>query len=166
MAIAVARRAGPGNVVVLSGDVHIGLAIELTLDPFDPAQAPIAVEFVNASLTSQNLDDKLGWTPRKESLEIEAALREALPHIKWCDLDSHGYNVVDVTPDRLQAEWWAVDTVLRPSRAETRVGAWQVDSGAPRVRPPGDWLSDSLGRPAPAWPMPGSSGRRTASPPK
>ncbi len=43
---------------MLSGDVHVALAIEL-----DEKRTP---EFVTASLTSQNLDDKTGWGYRTD----------------------------------------------------------------------------------------------------
>ena len=124
-----------GNVAVLSGDVHVGLAIELKLDPFDAGSDPVAVEMVNSSITSQNLDDKMGWAPRTQSAPFQQAIREALPHIRWCDLDSHGYSIVDVTPERLAVEWWAVDTVLRRSTSEMRVAAWQAAAGNPRLTP-------------------------------
>ncbi len=51
-----------GDVVVLSGDVHIGLAMDLPRDRHD--DRAVAVEFVTTSLTSQNVDDKMGWEPR------------------------------------------------------------------------------------------------------
>ena len=38
-----------GNNVVLSGDVHVGLAIELKIDAFAD-EPPVAVEFVNTEL--------------------------------------------------------------------------------------------------------------------
>jgi phosphodiesterase/alkaline phosphatase D-like protein len=53
----------------------------------------------------------------------------------WCDFDSHGYNIIDVTPERVTAQWWAVDTVLRPSHNETCMGAWIVESGTPQLVP-------------------------------
>jgi alkaline phosphatase D len=96
---------------------------------------PVAVEFVNASLTSQNLDDKMGWQPRTQSLALEDAVRAGLPHIRWCDFDSHGYGLVDVTPERLRYEWWAVGTVLQRTTAEARVAAWSVQRGEPRLNP-------------------------------
>jgi hypothetical protein len=48
-----------GDVVVLSGDVPIGLAIDLPRDRHD--DRAVAVELVTTSLTSQNVDDKMGW---------------------------------------------------------------------------------------------------------
>ena len=119
------------NLVVLSGDIHLAMALELKQNAQDLSEAPLAAEFVNPSLTSQNLDEKMGWLPRTGSLEIEKILMRALPHIRWCDMDSHGYNVIDVTPERIQVEWWFVDTVLERTSNEWRGAAWKVDAGSP-----------------------------------
>ncbi|HEX2043770.1 MAG TPA: alkaline phosphatase D family protein, partial [Acidimicrobiales bacterium] len=81
---------GIGDVVILSGDVHISLALEVRRDPFDPSSPSLAAEFTTASLTSQNVDDKMHWPPRTESLAIEEAMVKALPHVAWCELDSNG----------------------------------------------------------------------------
>lgn len=75
---------------IASGDIHVCMAFELKENPFDEAEEVSAVEFINTSLTSQNLDDKMKWTPRTDSLKYEAAMMNAFPHIKWCDIDSHG----------------------------------------------------------------------------
>jgi alkaline phosphatase D len=123
------------DVVVLSGDVHVGLAMDLSLAPFDPAAPNVAVEFVTASLTSQNVDDKMHWPARTQSQPIEAALVDALPHLHWVDLDSHGYVLVDVSPDRVVGEWWFVETVLERTDAERRGAAFLVRHGEPRLVP-------------------------------
>jgi len=121
---------GIDGVVVLSGDVHVSLALEVRRNPFDPASPPVAVEFVTTSLTSQNVDDKMGWPPRTESVAIEQAMVDALPDLRWCELDSHGYVVVDVTRERVTGEWWHVDTVLRQSTAERCAARWMVERDA------------------------------------
>ncbi len=123
---------GPRNVVVLSGDVHVGMAIELAVQPADD---PVAVEFVNSSLTSQNLDDKMGWQPLTESIPLADAYVAGMSHIHWVDFDSHGYNLVDVTPEHVHVEWWAVDTVLSRTKVERRVATWSVALGEPRLVP-------------------------------
>ena len=84
------------NVVVLSGDVHVAIVDELHEDP-TAGDDPVAVEFVTSSLTSMNVDDKMGWPRRDErSLAIERTAVDILPHWKWCEFDSNGYMVVDV----------------------------------------------------------------------
>jgi alkaline phosphatase D len=133
------RDTGPRNVVVLSGDVHVGMAIELTDDADGEGDdAPIAVEFVNTSLTSQNLDDKLGWAPLTKSLPLADGFVAGMPHVRWADFDTHGYCVVEVTRDLVAVEWWAVDEVLRRVPGERCVARWGVRHGVPEVIPLGD----------------------------
>ncbi len=125
---------GQGNAVVLSGDVHIGLASELFRDPFldDPGD-PVAVEIVTTSLTSQNVDDKKGWPPDTESIPMEEAFVAALPHVKYTDFDGHGYVLIDMDRERVRAEWWYVDEVIAPSDGEHLDAAFEVRHGTPRL---------------------------------
>jgi alkaline phosphatase D len=124
---------GIDKLVVLSGDVHVSIASELHRDPFAEVETPVAVEIVTPSLTSQNLDDKMGWARRTESVPIENEIVEFLPHWQWCDLDSHGYVVVDVTPAHLRAEWWHLDTVLERTPNEELGAVFTVDPGTSRL---------------------------------
>ena len=122
------------NLVVLSGDVHVSVALELHRHPFDHTDRPLAIEFVTPSLTSQNLDDKMGWARHAaDSRTIEQRAVEFLPHWEWVDLDSHGYVVVDVTPERLIAEWWHLDTVRERSPIEELAAAFSVTRGTARL---------------------------------
>ena len=118
------------NVVVLSGDVHVGLAAELAEDPHMP---PVAVEFVNTSLTSQNLDDKMGWAPRTESLAIEETVLAGLRHIRYLDLDSHGYSIVEIDRDELRFEWWYVDDLGAGTKGQRRAASLAVRHGVPQI---------------------------------
>jgi alkaline phosphatase D len=118
------------NVVVLSGDVHVAIVVELHEDP-TAGDAPVAVEFVTSSLTSMNIDDKMGWPRRDErSQAFERTAVDVLPHWKWCEFDSNGYLVVDVDRERVQAEWWFVDTVLTPSTHQELGARWLVEHGS------------------------------------
>lgn len=117
------------NVVVLTGDVHTSWALDLTQDPYNPlvydpvtGQGAIGVEFVTPSVTSANFES-LG------PVGVAAAEMGTLadnPHVKWVDFDDHGYFVLDVTPERVQADWFFVDTVLTPDDGERHGGSWQV----------------------------------------
>ena len=126
-----------GNFVVLSGDIHTGLAQELKMDPSDPASRPFAIECVNTSVTSQNFDDKMKWKPRTRSIPYEQELLGHFPQMKYIDLDSHGYSIVDVTPERVQVEWWNVDGVLKRTKKESRGAAFQIPTGRPTLIPIG-----------------------------
>ena len=77
----------------------------------------------------------MGWAPRTKSLEVEQTLLQALPHIKWADLDSHGFNVVNVNRERVQVEWWFVDTVLQRTSHVERGAVYEVKSGCPELDP-------------------------------
>jgi alkaline phosphatase D len=131
-AVYAAMEEGERNVVVLSGDVHVGLANELKRSR---DAEPVAVEFVTASLTSQNLDEKMKWEPRTGSLEIERGFVESSPFTRWADLDSHGYALVEITPERVTGEWWFVDTVLERSDVESLGARWSVRLGDSRLQP-------------------------------
>ena len=121
------------NIVFLSGDVHSSWAIDLKLDPHDPEQDSIAVEFATTSLTSENLDDEMGWEPRTGAIEVEEEIIADSPHIHWCELDSHGYVVVDVTHERVQADWYFVDDIRAPAPGERLGGSWLVREGVHRI---------------------------------
>jgi alkaline phosphatase D len=124
-----------GNFVILSGNIHTGLAQELRMDAFDLTQKAVAVECVNASISSQNFDDKMNWEPRTRSIKYEQELLSLFPGMKYIDLDSHGYNLVDVTPERVEVEWWNVDTILRRSDRERLGAAFQIETGKPLLVP-------------------------------
>ncbi|MGE3193953.1 MAG: hypothetical protein AB7K08_10845, partial [Microbacteriaceae bacterium] len=38
-----------------------------------------------------------------------------LPDLRWVDLDSHGFLVIDAGVQRLSCQWWFVDTVIEIS---------------------------------------------------
>ncbi len=123
------------NFLVLSGDAHVSLARELRMDALNPASKPVAVECANASVTSQNFDDQMKWAPRKQSIQHEQELLHFFPEMKYLDLDSHGYNIIDVTPERIQVEWWNVEAVTRRTDREWRGAAFQIPSGSPTLTP-------------------------------
>ena len=125
------RFAAKGDVVVLSADIHVSIASELHAD----GDGAVAAEIVAPSLTSQNLDEKLGVEQRGERIvAAEQAFIEALPGVKWCDMASHGYCVVDVSPLRVRAEWWLLDGVLERGGGERCAAAFEVERGELRLR--------------------------------
>ena len=121
------------NTIVLSGDVHVAMGIQLERES-NPGRS-IATEFVTASLTSQNLDDKTGWGYRTKSLEAERELMEVMPNVRLCDMDSHGYMVIDVTPERVRVEWWFLDGILERTPGERLGAAMEVRSGSYQMVP-------------------------------
>ncbi len=117
------------DAVVLSGDIHVSVAGEVRDD-----DGTLAVELTTPSLTSQNLDEKLGVEQRSAEMEAaEAAFVDAFDHVRWCELASHGYVVIDLDPDRVRAEWWLVDGVLERLPGERLGAAFEVPRGEPRL---------------------------------
>lgn len=136
------------NVVVLTGDIHTSWAMDITEDPVNPlAYNPLtgagsmAVEFVCTSITSPGL----GLPPAAES-SVEQLAPLINPHMKYINLQEKGYMLLDITPQRAQAEWYFVPTISEPSTDEslgavfaTEAGANHVVAGepsAPRNNPP------------------------------
>ena len=91
---------GTGGVVVLTGDVHSSWAWEGPATGADGQ--PAMVELVTPSVTSRALGERL---PLPAST-VEAVLGALDPSLSYVELSRHGYLVVDLGPDDLQAEWW------------------------------------------------------------
>lgn len=126
------------NVVILSADLHSAWANDIARDPnnpdlaaggYDPAsgQGAIAVEFVASSITSPGIADPGG--------AIAALVRSQNPHVLHVDLDRHGYLLLDLTPERIVAEYWSVDTVAAPSPVQALTAAFEVRDGVPHLVP-------------------------------
>jgi alkaline phosphatase D len=101
------------RTVVLSGDVHFSAEHITTPDGSG------FVEWTVTSITSPNLDDKMGWPRGAESKDYEAALLRMLPDLQWCDLDSHGFLVVESGLQAVSCQWWFVDQVKELSNVVT-----------------------------------------------
>ena len=122
------------NTVFLSGDVHTAWAVDVKRDPFNEEEQTLAVEFVSTSVTSENLDEEMKTEPRTTSVDIERQVIDDNPHVRWTELDSHGYVLVDVTADRVHADWYFVDTLRRRSAGENRGAGWLVRHNEHRLR--------------------------------
>ena len=78
------------NFTVLTGDIHTSWAFNL-----ENGSANAGVEFVTPSITSPGLPINAG-----PLLQIEN------PHIKYVDLTSHGFIILDVNSQRIQSDWY------------------------------------------------------------
>ena len=107
------------RTVVLSGDVHFS-AEHVRSEPEGEF-----IEWTVTSVTSPNLDDKMGWPRGAESKNYEAALLKMLPAMQWCDLDSHGFAVVEASTQLVSCQWWFVESACS-SRAT--VSRWAARS--------------------------------------
>lgn len=132
---------GIDNIIILSGDFHSTFAFDVTDTPcaypnpavfnlptpnatYNPANGSgsKAVEFVTPSVTSANFDENVGPIA---SAQFELSFNSNLPtgnpllptvnynpHMKYTDLDQHGYFVLDLKADSAQADWYFVNSIL------------------------------------------------------
>ena len=94
--------------VVLTGDIHSSWANEL---PADPARYPadgasVGVEFVCPSVTSDGFKESLGSAQAAQVATVAA--RTVNPWVKYLEGIGHGFVVLDVTPERVQADFWFI----------------------------------------------------------
>ena len=59
-------------------------------------------------------------------------IRRANPHVAWVDTAGHGYVLLDVTPERIEGQWWHVERVGKRTDSERLAATWSVAHGDPR----------------------------------
>ncbi|MAX79976.1 MAG: phosphodiesterase [Crocinitomicaceae bacterium] len=138
------------NVVFLTGDFHSTFAFDIADTVVDENNyyAPVAnydastgagsqaVEFATPSITSANFDENLDAA---SAAYLEAQINTALPspyppynpnpHMKYTDLDRHGYFILDVLPDSVTANWYFVDSINISTAGQAFASAWRTRDG-------------------------------------
>jgi alkaline phosphatase D len=120
------------NVVILTGDIHSSWANDVPRDQLFGYQAStgagsLAVEFVTPAISSPPLFSISGIRERAPLLRLAA------PHVKFMDGDKRGYVLLDVTPQRVIAEWYHVPSVTERAPTETRGARFVCERGAGRL---------------------------------
>ncbi|MEU9777722.1 alkaline phosphatase D family protein [Streptomyces sp. NPDC047968] len=127
-------RRGVENTVFLTGDVHTAWANDVPVKAATyPFSASAATEFVVASVTTENLDDVLHVAPGTVSLVASSAIRLANRHVKWADLDGHGYGVLDVTAERSQMDYYVLSDRTKADATATWIRSYRTRKGTQRV---------------------------------
>ncbi len=125
---------GVKNTVFLTGDIHMAWANEVPVNMATyPGSGTAATEFVVTSVTSDNLDDILHVLPDTLSLVAESAIRAANWHVKWLDMDAHGYGVLDVTAERSQMDYYAVSDKRQPGATSAWTRSYRTLNGTQKV---------------------------------
>ncbi|MFT7588716.1 MAG: alkaline phosphatase D [Limisphaerales bacterium] len=122
------------DVVYLTGDVHISVALDvpkydgttLFYDETD-ASGSACVEFVVTSITSDNFDERFGSAFLSNLLE--GLFAGSNPHGKYNEFDKHGYLMLDITPARVQGDYYYVGSKLTKSTAESWDLGWFTATG-------------------------------------
>lgn len=139
-----------GDVVVLTGDIHSSWAMDLPADRGPGGTYTSAgVELVCPSVTSDGFYEAFsaglaGLTPEAvvtATRSATGAVQATNPWIRHLDGVGHGYTVVDVTPERVQADFYLTPTPTsaQPDPRVVRAvkpaysTSWQTLAGTRRV---------------------------------
>lgn len=115
------------NVVFLTGDFHTSFGFEVAANPtnadeYNPKNSTgaVAVEFVTPSISSSNFDE---LTTNYRSRKLEDCINKPCggfpffhnknpnPHIKYADMDRHGFTILDITDKATQANFYYVNRI-------------------------------------------------------
>jgi alkaline phosphatase D len=119
------------NLVVLTGDIHSSWALDVPRDPwgsYDPTTGlgSLAVEFVTPAVSSPSQ-----FTTRPQEADAAHQARMAAsPHLKFVDQVHRGYFILDITPERAQADWYFVSTVATRSTEQRFVRGFYTTAGS------------------------------------
>lgn len=106
------------NNVILTGDIH-----SMFSGKVDYNNNCQAVEFVVPSITSENLDAYGGvstWLAELWTLANNG-------HMEDVSLDAHGYFILDVKENRVQADWYNMNDITTPNSGQYFYKGWYTD---------------------------------------
>lgn len=120
-----AALAGVKNLVALTGDIHSFIAGYLMTD-YDRQTPPVGIELVVGSVASANFQElitsqvPLPSAPLPlplyfpDGISFEEAVMAANPHMAYFNSSTHGYCLLEITPDTILCNMMAVDTIRQP----------------------------------------------------
>lgn len=129
------------NVVLLTGDIHSSWASDIPRDIFSyraqrGGQAA-ATEFVAPSISAPGFFESVASSPElaEPMRAVVGGAQEALklmdPWYKMIDFEHHGYLTIDVTPERVRADWRFTADVLTPDTPFFDGPSYQALAGQP-----------------------------------
>ncbi len=119
------------NMVIVTGDIHVGIAADVTLTPdeenYNPetGEGAFAVEMVAASVTSNNIDEINEADP---DFLASAALGLNI-HGKFANLADHGYFILDLSDEQAQGDWYWMESIRERTDIETQEQSWYTMDG-------------------------------------
>ena len=123
------------DVVILTGDIHVTFAFDIAkqleneeLENYDPdsGEGSYAVELVTPSITSDGFNEALG-----DQLAgiITTAITNLNPHLKKINVFDHGYFILDVTKEKVQADWYYMEDITKPNLTQNYSDGLFTDTG-------------------------------------
>lgn len=125
------------NVVFLTGDIHATFAFDIydtdsTATAYNPetGEGSVAVEMVTPSISSDNFDEYLGAS---NASILQGVLEFYNNNIKKINFVEHGYYVLDITPEKVQGDWYFDSNRLIHNDIENYVGSVYANNNAPHL---------------------------------
>ena len=120
------------NVAILTGDIHSSWAMDVARNPwtgYDPAtgSGSVAVELVTPAISSPP------FFASPDLRQRAAQLRPLARHLKFLEGEHNGYTLIDVNRDRLQAEWYHVETVKQRGDQQSKAASFVCEHGSSRL---------------------------------
>ncbi|MFE9835650.1 alkaline phosphatase D family protein [Streptomyces sp. NPDC005551] len=124
--LAGARSAGIKNLMVLTGDVHVGYAFDIKDSFDDPGSKTVGTEIVATSVASGR-----DGVERPDNWETYT---KANPHLKFYD-GRRGYVRVGLGRASARADFRTVSAVTTPGAAITTAASFVTEAGDPGLKP-------------------------------
>jgi alkaline phosphatase D len=105
------------NPVVLTGDYHAGMLIDVHAQPFEPDSPLVATELMAPPISSPLFADDI--TARSPQVRRQ--------------INGHGYLTVDITADRVQGSFRVLDDVSDPASAISTRLTCTIRAGSPEA---------------------------------
>ncbi|NSL42760.1 alkaline phosphatase, partial [Streptomyces sp. 8P21H-1] len=121
-----AKSAGVDNLVVMTGDVHVGYAFDIKEDFDDPASTTLGSEIVATSVAS-------GRDGAEKPGNWDTYMR-ANPHLKFYN-GRRGYVRVTVDRQQARADYRTVPAVTTPGAPVTTAASFVTEAGRPGLEP-------------------------------
>ncbi|GAA3081258.1 alkaline phosphatase D family protein [Streptomyces rectiviolaceus] len=124
--LAGAKSSGIDNLMVLTGDVHVGYAFDIKADFDDQASRTVGTEIVATSIASgkDGADKPANWE----------TYTKANPHLKFYN-GRRGYVTVDLGQESARADFKTVSAVTTPGAPITTAASFVTESGNPGLKP-------------------------------
>lgn len=124
--LAGAASAGIENLMVLTGDVHVGYAYDIKADFDDQASKTVGTEIVATSIASgrDGADKPATWD----------TYTKANPHMKFYN-GRRGYVTVDLGQTSARADFKTVSAVTTPGAPVTTAASFVTEAGNPGLKP-------------------------------
>jgi alkaline phosphatase D len=124
------------NLVILTGDAHSSWGFDVPRSPWSGYRAAtgegsLAVELVTPAISSPT---PAMFAPG-DGRDVAAAIRVALPHLKFVDGIHRGFTIVDLTPTLMKADWYFVPDVRVRSDQEIHGASVVSERGSAHLQP-------------------------------